>query len=36
MWIYLGSSYPDRPFSLELGDTKINTQIRGFLLMGLI
>jgi hypothetical protein len=27
MWMYLGSSCPDRPFSLELGNVEINTQI---------
>jgi hypothetical protein len=34
MWMYLGSSCPDRPFSVELGDTEINTWIRGSLLTG--
>jgi hypothetical protein len=36
IWMYPGSSYPDRPFSVELGDTEINTQIRGVSLTGLI
>jgi hypothetical protein len=27
MWMYLGPSYPDRPFFEELGDTEINTRI---------
>jgi hypothetical protein len=31
IWMYPGSSYPDRPFFVELGDTEINTQIRGVL-----
>jgi hypothetical protein len=26
-WMYSGSSCPDHPFSEELGDTEINTQI---------
>jgi hypothetical protein len=31
MWMYLGPSCPDHPFSTELDNTEINTQIRGFL-----
>jgi hypothetical protein len=27
MWMYSGPSSPDHPFSKELGDTKISTQI---------
>jgi hypothetical protein len=27
MWMYLGPSCPDHPFSVELGDTENNTQI---------
>jgi hypothetical protein len=34
MWMYPGSSCPDRPFSTELGDTEINTQVRGVLAHG--
>jgi hypothetical protein len=34
MWMYLGPSCPDRPFSAELGDTKISTQIWGVLAHG--
>jgi hypothetical protein len=34
MWLYLGPSCPDRPFSIELGDTVINTRIRGVLAHG--
>jgi hypothetical protein len=34
MWMYLGSSCPDRPFSAELGDTEINTRVRGVLAHG--
>jgi hypothetical protein len=34
MWIYSGPSCPDHPFSTELGDTEINTQIRGVLAHG--
>jgi hypothetical protein len=34
MWMYLGPSCPNRPFSEELGDTEINTQIRGVLAHG--
>jgi hypothetical protein len=29
MWMYWGPSCLDRPFSTELGDTEINTQIQG-------
>jgi hypothetical protein len=29
-----GPSCPDHPFSVELGDTEINTQIRGVLAHG--
>jgi hypothetical protein len=31
MWMYPGPSYPDRPFSTELGNVEINTWIRGVL-----
>jgi hypothetical protein len=31
MLMYLGPSCPDRPFSEELGDTEINTRVRGVL-----
>jgi hypothetical protein len=31
MRMYPGPSCPDRPCSTELGDTKINTRIRGIL-----
>jgi hypothetical protein len=31
MWMYPGPSCPDRPFSVELGDTEINTRIQGVL-----
>jgi hypothetical protein len=31
MWMYPMPSCPDYPFSIELGDTEINTQIRGVL-----
>jgi hypothetical protein len=31
MWMYPGPSYPDRPFSTELGNVEINTRIRGVL-----
>jgi hypothetical protein len=34
MWMYPGPSYPDRPFSEELGDTEINTQIHRVLAHG--
>jgi hypothetical protein len=34
MWMYLGSSCPNRPLSEELGDTEINTWIRGVLAHG--
>jgi hypothetical protein len=34
MWMYFGPSCPDRPFSVELGDTKISTQIWGVLAHG--
>jgi hypothetical protein len=34
MRIYSGPSCPDHPFSTELGDTEINTQIRGVLAHG--
>jgi hypothetical protein len=33
-WMLLGPSYPDSPFSMELGDTEINTQILGVLALG--
>jgi hypothetical protein len=33
MWMYPGPSCPDHPFYVELGDTKINTWIWGFLLL---
>jgi hypothetical protein len=29
MWVYPGPSCPDRPFIVELGDTEINTRVRG-------
>jgi hypothetical protein len=29
MWMYPEPSCPDHPISMELGDTKINTQIQG-------
>jgi hypothetical protein len=29
MWMYLGPSCLDRPLSIELDDTEINTQIQG-------
>jgi hypothetical protein len=35
MWMYLGPSCPDRPFS-ELGDTEINTRIHGVLAHGAV
>jgi hypothetical protein len=31
MWMYPGPSHPDHPFSIELGDMEINTQVRGVL-----
>jgi hypothetical protein len=31
MWMYLGPSCPDHPFSVELDDVEINTWIQGFL-----
>jgi hypothetical protein len=34
MWMYLGSSCPDRPFFEELGDTEIDTQINRVLAHG--
>jgi hypothetical protein len=34
MWMYPGPSSHDRPFSTELGDTEINTQIRVVLAHG--
>jgi hypothetical protein len=34
MWMYLGPSCPDRPFSAELSDTEINTRIRRVLAHG--
>jgi hypothetical protein len=34
LWMYLGLSCPDHPFSVELDDTEINTQIRGVLAHG--
>jgi hypothetical protein len=27
MWMYPGPSCPDYPFSVELGDTEINTRV---------
>jgi hypothetical protein len=35
MWMYLGPSCPNRPFSTELGDMEINTRIRGVLAHGI-
>jgi hypothetical protein len=34
MWMHPGPSCLDRPFSIELGYTDINTQIRGVLAHG--
>jgi hypothetical protein len=34
MWMYSGPSYPDRLFSTELGNAKINTRIREVLAHG--
>jgi hypothetical protein len=34
IWIYLGPSCPDRPFSVELDDMEINTRIRWVLAHG--
>jgi hypothetical protein len=34
MWMYPGPSCPSHPFSVELGDTENNTQIRGVLAHG--
>jgi hypothetical protein len=34
MWIYLGPSCPDHPFSTELDGTEINTWIQGVLAHG--
>jgi hypothetical protein len=34
MWMYVGPSCPDRPFSEELGDAKINTRIHRVLAHG--
>jgi hypothetical protein len=34
MWMYPGPSCPNRPFSVELGTTEMNTQIRGVLSHG--
>jgi hypothetical protein len=34
MWMYQGTSCPNRPFFTELSDTKINTWIRGVLAHG--
>jgi hypothetical protein len=34
MWMYMGSSCPDCPFSNELGDDEINTQIHRVLAPG--
>jgi hypothetical protein len=34
MWMYLGPSYPDHPFSKELGDMEINTRIHRVLAHG--
>jgi hypothetical protein len=34
MWVYLGPSCPDRPFSVELGDMEVNTRIQGVLAHG--
>jgi hypothetical protein len=36
MWLYLGLSCPDHPFSNELGDMKINTQKHSVLAHGVI
>jgi hypothetical protein len=36
MWMYLGPSCLDRPFSEELGDTEINTRIRRVLAHGVV
>jgi hypothetical protein len=36
MWMYSGPSCPDYPFSEELGDTEVNTQVHGFLAHGAI
>jgi hypothetical protein len=32
MWVYPGPSCPDLPFSVELGDTEINTLVPGVLI----
>jgi hypothetical protein len=34
MWMYPGPCCTDRPFSEELGNTEINTQVRGVLAHG--
>jgi hypothetical protein len=34
MWMYLRPSCPNCPFSVELGNTEINTQIRGVIAYG--
>jgi hypothetical protein len=34
LWMYPGLSCPDHPFSTQLGDTEINTWIRGVLARG--
>jgi hypothetical protein len=34
MWTYLRPSCPNRPFSVELGDAEMNTQIQGVLADG--
>jgi hypothetical protein len=34
MWMYLGPICPDRPFSVELGNTEINTRVQGVLAHG--
>jgi hypothetical protein len=34
IWMFLGPSYPDRPFSEKLGDAEINTQIHRVLAHG--
>jgi hypothetical protein len=33
-WMHLGPSCPDHPVSVELGNTEINTQVRGVLAPG--
>jgi hypothetical protein len=34
LWMYLGPSCPDHPFSMELGDSEINTRIQWVLAHG--